>query len=63
VVKNLPDNAGDIRDLGWEDPLEWAWQPAPVFLSGEPHGHRSLWATVHRVAKTQTELKRLSIHS
>ena len=22
VVKNLPANAGDIRDLGWEDPLE-----------------------------------------
>ena len=22
VVKNLPDNAGDARDLGWEDPSE-----------------------------------------
>ena len=22
MVKNLPANAGDIRDLGWEDPLE-----------------------------------------
>jgi len=22
VIKNPPANAGDIRDLGWEDPLE-----------------------------------------
>ena len=22
VVKNLPVNAGEIRDVGWEDPVE-----------------------------------------
>ena len=27
-----------VRSLGWEDPLEKAWQPTPVFLPGE-----SLW--------------------
>ena len=24
-----------VRSLGWEDPLERAWQPTPVFLPGE----------------------------
>ena len=34
MVKNLPANAGDIRDVGV--------QPTPVFLPGESHGQRSL---------------------
>ena len=46
VVKNLPVNAGDIRDagsiLGWEDHWRRAWQPTPAFLPGESHGQRSL---------------------
>ena len=45
-VKNLPANAGDIRQwlqpLGREDPLEGTWQPTPVFLPGKAHGQRSL---------------------
>ena len=28
--------------MGWEDPLEEAWQPTPVFLPGESHGQRRL---------------------
>ena len=35
-------NAGDIRDLSREDPLEEAWQPIPVFLPGKSHGRKSL---------------------
>ena len=31
-----------VPSLGQEDPLERAWQPIPVFLSGESHGQRSL---------------------
>ena len=31
-----------VRPPGWKDPLEEAWQPTPVFLSGESHGQRSL---------------------
>ena len=31
-----------IRSLGWEDPLEEEWQPAPIFLPGESQGQRSL---------------------
>jgi len=49
VVKNLPANAGDIRDathpLGpWIRKIPWrkAWRPIPVFLPGESHGQRSL---------------------
>ena len=30
------------QSLGWEDPLEEAWQPTPVFLPGESHEQRSL---------------------
>ena len=32
------------------------WQPTPVLLPGESHGQRAWWATVHRVAKSQTRL-------
>ena len=42
VVKSPRASAGDVRSLGWEDPLKVAWQPAPVFLPGESRGQRSL---------------------
>ena len=46
VVKNLPANAGYVRDavrsLSWEEPWRRAWQSTPVFLPGEPPGKRSL---------------------
>ena len=46
VVKNLPANAGDLRDRlsipGLGIPWRRAWQPTPVFLPGESHGQRSL---------------------
>ena len=47
VVKNLPENAGDMRDAGsipGSGRFSWrrAWQPTPVFLPGESHGQRSL---------------------
>ena len=31
-----------VRSLGWEDPLERAWQPTLAFLPGESHAQRSL---------------------
>ena len=31
-----------IRSLGWADPPEREWLPAPVFLPGEFHGQRTL---------------------
>ena len=47
MVKNLPANAGDLRDVGsipgvGKIPWRRAWQPTPVFLLGESHGQRSL---------------------
>ena len=40
VVKNLPANAGDVRDSGfnpWVGKIPWIreWLPTPVFLPGE----------------------------
>ena len=46
VVKNPPANAGDMRGRfdPWVRKIPWrrAWQPTPVFLTGEYHGQRSL---------------------
>jgi len=68
VVKNLPVNAGDLRDVGSI--------PGLGRSAGESHGNplwysclenstdRGVWrATVHRVAKSWTRLKRLSTHA
>ena len=45
MVKNLPVNAGDLRDTGLI--------PGSVFMPGESHGRVTKWAMVHRVAKSQ----------
>ena len=50
-----------VRYLGWEDPLEKEMATTPVFLPGESHRQRSLVAKVHRVAKSGTWLKQLSV--
>ena len=47
MVKNLPVNAGDARDTGfnpWVRKILWSrkWQPTPVFLPGKLHGQRIL---------------------
>ena len=48
-----------VQSLSQEDPLEKEMaKPTPVFLPGEPHGQRSLVATVHGITKSQ---KRLSV--
>ena len=31
-----------VRSLGWEEPLERAWQSTPVFLPGESYRESSL---------------------
>ena len=58
VVKNPPDS----RDVG-KIPWRRKWEPTLVFSPGESHGQRSWWATVHRVAKSWTDMtERLSLH-
>ena len=57
VVKNLPANAGDTRDVGLISGLgryPRGGNGNPLHFSGKFHGQRSLWATVHRVANSWT---------
>ena len=69
VVKNLPANAGGIRhmgvwSLGWEDPLEEGNGNPLQFPCLEVLTDRGSWrATSHRIAKNQTRLKWLSMHT
>ena len=47
MVKNLPANAGDARDVdlipgSGRCPGGGKWQPIPKFLHGKVHGQRSL---------------------
>ena len=68
AVKNLPAKAGDTRDLGLITGLE----KPPGEGNGTPLQYSGLenstvrgvwWATVHRVTKSHTRLKRLSTHA
>ena len=68
VVKNLLASAGDLRDTD----LIPGWGRSPGGGHGNPLQYsclkysmdRGAWqAAVHRVAKSQTQLKRLSIHA
>ena len=63
VVKNLPDSAGDIRDLGLipgsgRSPWKRTWQPTLVFMPSiqAPMNRGAWWAMIHRVTKSQTWL-------
>ena len=68
MVQNLPANAEDIRDVGSI--------PGSGRFPGGGHGNLpqcsclenpvdrgAWWATVHRVTKSPTRLKRLSMHA
>ena len=46
--------------IPWVGNMPWrrAWQPSPVFLLGNPMDRGYWWATVHRVIKNWTQLKR-----
>ena len=68
VVKNLPADSRDIRDLG----LISGWGRSPGERNGYPLQYSCLenvmdrgawWATVHRVVKSRTQLKQLSTHA
>ena len=56
MVKNLPvmQETG-VRSLGWENPLEEEMATHFSILSWRiPMDRGAQWATVHRVAKSQT---------
>ena len=47
-----------VRSLGWEDPLEEVMVTHTRILASRiPLDREAWWATVHRVAKSQTWLK------
>ena len=59
MVKNLPANAGDIRDAGailWSERSPGAGHGNPLQYSclKNPTDEGAWWATVHRVTKSQT---------
>ena len=68
MVKNPPANVGDITDMGLipesvSSPGEGNGNPLQCSCLENPMDRGTLWATVHRVAQSQTRLKFLSTHS
>ena len=62
MVKNLPANAGDIKDTGsipgWgKSPGGGHGNPPQYSCLENPMDRRAWIAAVHRVTKTQTRLK------
>ena len=67
MVKNMPANAEDTREAGsiprWRRfPGEGNGNPLKYSSLENPKDRGAWWAIVHRVAKSWTRLKRLSIH-
>ena len=68
MVKNPPANAGDVREVGsvpGSGKFPGGGHGSPLqYSSLENPMHRRAWqATVHRVRKSWTQLKRLSMHT
>ena len=68
MVKNPPANAGDIRDAGpvaelGRSPEEGNGNPLQYSCLENPMDREAWQATIHRFAKSQAQLKRLSTHS
>ena len=67
MVKNLPANAQDARDAGSipesrRSPGEGNGNPLQYSSLENSTDRGAWWVTVHRVPKSQTQLKRLSTH-
>ena len=65
MVKNIPANAGDIRDVGsipgsGRFPGERHGNPFQFSCLENPMGRGACWPTVHRVRSSGTRLKQLS---
>ena len=66
VVKNLPTNAGDIREAGsipgsGRSPGEGHGQPLQYSCQENPIERRAWWAIVHGFAQSRTWLKQFSM--
>ena len=64
MVKNLPANAGDGKDI-WVRKIPWRrkQQPTPVFLPGHFHGERSLLGYSPWGSKESDTIEHLSMHT
>ena len=67
VIKNPPANTGNIRDMGsipgsGRSPGEGHGNPLQKFCLENSMDKGAWQATVHGVAKSRTQLKRLSTH-
>ena len=68
VVKNPPAILGDIRDVGLipgsgGSPGEGHGNPLQYSCLENPMDRRAWWTTVHRIIKSQTWLKQLSMQN
>ena len=68
LVKNPPASAGDVRDVGsipgWgRSPGEGNGNPLQYSCLENPLNRGAWWALVHRVTKSWTRLRRLSMHT
>ena len=68
MVKNLPASTGDLRDMSLIPALGRSrgggnGNPPQYSCLENPMDRGAWWATVRRVAKSQTWLKRLSMHA
>ena len=67
MIKNLPASAGDIRDTGLipglgRSPGGGHGNPLQYSCLENPMDRGACWAMVHRVVKSQAQLKQLSMH-
>ena len=67
VAKNLPANAGDVKDMGsipgsGASPVGGNGNPVQFSCLENPIDRGAWQATVHRVTKSLTQLKQLSMH-
>ena len=68
LVKNVPANAGDTRDVGsipglGRPPGVGNGTPLQYCCLGNPMDREAWWAAVYVVAQSRTQLKRLSSSS
>ena len=65
MVENIPAMQETwVRSLGWEDPLDEGMATHSSILAWRiPMDREAWWATVHGVAQSQIQLKRLSSSS
>ena len=68
AVQSTPANTGDMRNIGsvsrlGRSPGGGHGNPLQYSCLKNPKDRGAWWATVHRVAKSRTRLKRLSMHT